>query len=144
MTIQADTPSAPANSPPAWPWWLLRAVFTLQAVDAFLQPVFEGRFLSGDFPMLAAHRTNASVVGVLAFVGVLVAILAWRIGRAPGTTAMVSAGLTTAVVLQVFLGYSRNLGVHIPLGVLIVGLSGVLAWWSWTHGPARLTARDES
>ena len=42
-----------------WPWYLVRTVVTALAVDIFLQSVFAGRFLSGDYPQLLVHRTNA-------------------------------------------------------------------------------------
>src|SRR5437879_1836345 len=61
----ADGSPQPATSGRArvarrWPWILLRVTSVLLAVDAFLQPVLAGRFLSGDFGMLAAHEHNAT------------------------------------------------------------------------------------
>lgn len=134
----ADDPRAEAapTTPPGWAWWLLRAFLTAQATDVLLQPVFAGRFLSGDFAMLAAHRTNATYVGVLSVGQILVAFLARRVSRLPGAIVTMVVALGAATALQIYLGFSRVLGIHVPLGVAIVGVSGWLAGWMWTHHPA--------
>lgn len=135
--VRATTSDEVASTtPPGWAWWLLRAFLTVQATDVFLQPVFEGRFLSGDFGMLAAHRTNATFVGVLAISQVPVAILARRVSRLPGAIVTALIALAVATALQIALGFTRILGIHVPLGVAIVGVSGGLAVWAWTHRPA--------
>jgi hypothetical protein len=123
------------TTPPGWAWWLLRAFLTVQATEAFLQPVFEGRFLSGDFAMLAAHRTNATYVGVLAIIQIVVAIVAWRVSLIPGAIVAGVVALAAATTLEIYLGFNRVLGVHVPLGVAIIGVSGWLAVWMWTHRP---------
>jgi len=51
-----------------WPWYLLRTVVTALSVYVFLQSVFAGLFLSGDYPQLLLHRTNAIVVAAIAVV----------------------------------------------------------------------------
>jgi hypothetical protein len=119
----------------SWAWWLLRLWVTLQALDAFLQPVFEGRFLSGDFAMLSLHRTNATYVGVLSVGLPVVAVVAWRVCLVPGRVVLGMAALAPLVALQIVLGFSRTLGIHVPLGVAIIGLSGWLTAWMWTHHP---------
>lgn len=118
-----------------WPWWLLRFFLTLQAADAFLQAVFEGRFLSGDFAMLIAHRTNGTYVGILSIGQIFVAILAWRTAQAPGLLVAGTLTLGAAVAFQIYLGFARVLGLHVPLGVAIITLSAWLAVWTWRHGP---------
>jgi H+/Cl- antiporter ClcA len=133
---RADTRHVvPRTPPPGWAWWLLRVFLTAQATDAFLQPVLEGRFLSGDFAMLAAHRTNGTYVGVLSLSQILAAVLAWRVSRVPGAIVAAVVALGAATGLQIYLGFNRVLGIHVPLGVAIVGVSGWLAVWMWTHRP---------
>jgi hypothetical protein len=39
--------------------------------------------------------------------------------------------------IQTGLGYSRSLGVHVPLGVAIVGGAVAVAAWSWTPASGR-------
>jgi hypothetical protein len=124
-----------ARAAPRWAWWLLRLIVTAQAIDAFLQPVFEGRFLSGDFAMLSLHRTNGTYVGVLSMTLLVVALIAWRIVPVPGRVVLGMVALGPVAGLQIFLGFTRTLGIHVPLGVLIIGLSGWLTVWMWTHRP---------
>jgi hypothetical protein len=114
----------------------MRTSATTFAILAFLQPVLAGRFLSGDYAVLDSHRTNASVVGLLAIIQIVVALLAWRIGRAPRSILGASAGLAVACALQIALGYARILGLHVPLGVLIVGGAASLLIQVWRAGPA--------
>lgn len=114
-----------------WVWWMLRVFVTALTVDAYLQAVLAGRFLSGDYGMLLAHRLNADGVAILSFVIVAAAILAWRKGRAPGVLVLLTAALSAAVVGQIATGYNRILGVHVPLGVAVIVLSTVLTVWAW-------------
>jgi hypothetical protein len=116
-----------------WPWYVLRAVVTVLAVDMFLQSVFAGRFLSGDYPQLLVHRTNAIVVAAIAVVLVAASVLAWRIADAPARLAWTSAAVLVLVLVQFRLGLSRNLGVHVPLGVLLIAAAGRLTMWCWRH-----------
>jgi len=130
----AERAGAQAGTP-GWAWWVLRIWCTLQAVDVFLQPVFEGRFLSGDYSMLQAHATNAIIVGAVTITQVAVAILAWRVSRLPGRVVAAFAALALAVPIQITLGFSRILGIHVPLGVAIIAVSARLTAWMWTHRP---------
>jgi heme A synthase len=149
MATSIGTPGRPVpgpepgkKGPPGrrWPWWLLRSFLTIQAADVVFQPVFAGRFLSGDFAMLTAHRTNATYVGILSISQIFVAILAWRTAQAPSSLVGATVALAAAVALQIFLGFARILGIHVPLGVAVVAFSSWLAIWTWTHGPGdRLT-----
>lgn len=116
-------------------WWLLRLVVTAQTIDAFLQPVFEGRFLSGDFAMLSLHRTNGTFVGALSMTAMVVALVAWRLAGVPGRVVAGVVVLGPLAGLQIFLGFSRVLGIHVPLGVALIALSGWLVVWLWTHHP---------
>lgn len=123
-------------------WRVLRTVLTLQALDAFLQPVLAGRFLSGDFAMLALHRQNGTYVGGLSMAVLALAFISWGLYQVPGRIVAGLATLGPIAGLQIFLGFTRSLGVHVPLGVAFIGLSGWLMFWVWTHQPAvRLSQR---
>jgi hypothetical protein len=145
VSLDAENPQpevAAPSAPGRWAWWLLRLLVTVQALDAFLQAVFEGRFLAGDFAMLGLHRTNGTLVGG-ASMGVLVAsVVAWRVARVPGRIVLGLALLGPLAGLQIFLGFRRTLGIHVPLGVAIIALSGWLGVWLWTHHPAGDTGRE--
>jgi hypothetical protein len=124
-----------------WPWWLLRAGVSVQVMLAFAQPVLAGRFLAGDFAMLALHRTNGSLVGSLTLAQLVATVLAVRYGGAPVRLVIAVALLGAGTALQLFLGFNHIIGLHIPLGVTLVALNGWLLCWAWTRGPrARSTA----
>jgi heme A synthase len=118
-----------------WSWTLVRVVVVLQAADSFLEPVFAGRFLSGDFGMLKAHQHNATFgVFILSVLQIGTAVLAWRRGKGPRWLVVVASVLAGAVLLQIIMGFDRVLGVHIPLGVAIIVTLGWLAVWVLMHG----------
>jgi hypothetical protein len=119
-----------------WAWWVLRLLVTVQAVDTFLQPVLAGRFLSGDFGMLSLHRQNGTYAGGLSVGVTVVALVAWRVSRVPGRIVFGLVLLGPIAGLQIYLGFTRTLGIHVPLGVALVALSGWLVVWVWTHHPA--------
>ncbi|QIS15675.1 hypothetical protein [Nocardia arthritidis] len=114
----------------------LRWVITLHALGAFGQAVLAGRFLSGDYDMVAAHATNATVVGGIGYLQVVVALLVWRPGRGPVWPLAVSVGLVLAETAQILLGYFRGIGVHVPLGVAIIAALMVLLTWAWRRSAA--------
>jgi len=114
-----------------WPWWLLRIGVTVQAIVTFLQPVFAGRFLAGDYGALAEHRAGAQIVLGCCVVQLLTTLLAWRPGRASGRLFWFAVLLTVAVYEQLHAGFDRNLGLHIPLGVLVVGVTAWLLYRVW-------------
>jgi hypothetical protein len=87
--------------------------------------------------MLALHKINGILVGVISVVQIVAAVLAWRVGLAPGRVATAVVLLALAVVAEIIGGFSRTLALHVPLGVAIVGLTGWLLVWVWRHGPTR-------
>jgi hypothetical protein len=126
-------------------WWVLRAVLILQVLDAFLQPVLEGRFLSGSFAMLAVHRQNGTYVGGLSMAVLVLTFVTWRLYHVPGRIVAGLGLLGPVAGLEIFLGFTRSLGIHVPLGVAFIALSGWLMFWVWSHQPApRLSKRVEA
>ena len=120
----------------SWPWWLFRVTLCVQALDSLAQAVLAGRFLSGDFAMLTAHELNATRgVVIVAFVQIVVAVLAWRLGGGPGWLVWAVVIVFVATVGQIALGFTRVLGLHVPLGVSIIATVGWLAFWVCTHEP---------
>ena len=114
-----------------WTLWLFRITVTVAAVVAFLQAVLAGEFLAGHFGMLAMHRDNSTVAVVAALVMVVAGVLLWRPGRGPWWPAVAAAVVLVAEVVQAFLGYSRVLSLHVPLGVLIVAVFPLLLVRAW-------------
>ena len=105
----------------------LRVVLRLLAVLVFAQAVFAGQFLDGNEAWRDWHASNGMlVIPLLALVEVVLAVLVWRSGRGPGWIALASVGLLLAILVQGGMGRTSRLAVHVPLGVAILGLVGVL------------------
>jgi heme A synthase len=119
-----------------WVVWPLRISASLAALLLFDQAVFAGQFLSGTFASLHTHRENATYAGITVLVTAMCAALVRWPGRGPVWPMLACLGLFALIALQIVLGFARVLGLHIPLGVLII-MSGVhLAVWSWRYRPA--------
>jgi hypothetical protein len=109
----------------------LRAVVLAHAALVLAQAAFAGRYLSGDAAGLRLHERNAELIVTLAMVQLVLAVLVWRPGRGPAWPALASLALWLAEVAQMSLGYGRVLGVHVPLGMAIFGLTVALAIGTW-------------
>lgn len=117
--------------------WALRALITVHVLGVCGQAVLAGRFLAGDYPMLRLHADNATATAIVGFAQLLCAVLYWRPAGGAGWPALASLGLAVAEPTQIYLGYQRILGVHVPLGVAIVVSVAVLAGWAWHPGFGR-------
>jgi hypothetical protein len=118
--VQSAEPTRPAD--PSRATRVLRSVVTLEAVLVFVQAALAGQFLSGNAAALAWHERNAELIQLLSLVQLVAAIVAWRRGG-PAWAVPVSALLLLAVGIQVGVGYNRELAIHVPLGVAILGSS---------------------
>jgi hypothetical protein len=103
----------------------MRVVLWLLTVAVFAQSVFAGLFLDSHGAWRDWHAVNGMLVlPLLALVQVVLAVLAWRRGGAPGWFAIASGGLLLALLVQSVLGQAGQVAVHVPLGVAIFGLIG--------------------
>jgi hypothetical protein len=101
------------------------------------QPILAGLFLTGHVDAIAVHGIVGSVLVVFTMlVGVAALAYVMVVGGRWWVLAAVVL-LFLAEGLQVGTGYARVLQVHIPLGVLIVTLSVLLAGWVWTPSAGR-------
>jgi hypothetical protein len=105
----------------------LHVVLWLLAVLVFAQAVFAGLFLDGNASWRDWYATNGMLLlPLLALVEVVLAVLVWRPGGGPGWIALASVGLLLAIFIQIGMGQTSQLAVHVPLGVAILGLTGTL------------------
>jgi len=117
--------------------WLLRILLTVHVLAVLCQPLLAGLFLSGDVDAIGVHGlvgSSLAAVGLLLIGAALLYVLGGR-GRLWIVPVMV--GLFVAEVLQIGFGFARQLTLHIPLGVVIVTGSILLAAWAWTPWAAR-------
>jgi heme A synthase len=100
----------------------LRVTSALQILAVFLSAVTAGLLLTTPNGHVL-HSAAAYTVWIVAVVQVVAAVLVWRPGggspRGVGY-AVVFLGLVTA---QVFLGIAHVKAVHVPLGVVLFGVS---------------------
>jgi hypothetical protein len=142
-------PARPSQLPvprQVWPLWVFRILVTAYTLQVFAQAVLAGSFLSGHHGALQAHRVNGTVLEAVGPLLVLSAILVWRPGRWAGWPVAAAVLIYFTLGLQFGLGTSRQLAVHVPLGVLLlVGLS-FLCQWCWaqpTRPPRELHGADQ-
>jgi hypothetical protein len=110
---------------------VLQVVLVIHTVAVCLQPVLAGYFLSGEADAIDLHGPIGFGLPGLAFVQVIVCVLyGWR-GRGHWWALYTSLGLLVAEVLQLLMGQSQVLAVHVPLGVAIVIGVLVLTIWSF-------------
>lgn len=124
------------RSGPRLPLWSLRVAATVHLVVVLAQPVLAGLFLTGDVDAITAHGTVGGVLAVVTLV-LIGATLAYVLRRGRLWVLPAVVALFLAVGIQIGLGYSRTLAVHVPLGVAIVAASLLLAVWVWTPAAAR-------
>ncbi|WP_232665060.1 hypothetical protein [Pseudonocardia sp. TRM90224] len=118
--------------------WLMRTAATLHLVVVLCQPVLAGMFLTGDVDAIAVHGTIGSLLAAYDLLVLLPIAIAYVTGgRGRVFVLPVVVVLFLATGFQIGMGYSRELQLHVPLGVLIVTAAVLLAAWSWTASAAR-------
>jgi uncharacterized membrane protein len=107
----------------------LRLVAATHAIAICLQPVLAGVYLNGSGAALRLHGPIGVGLTIAGLVQLLIAMIYWRAGGrllAPVVTLLITLGEG----LQVGMGYSRQLALHIPLGIALV--AGAVAFAVWT------------
>ena len=99
---------------------VLRGAVLLAGLLAFGQPVLAGGFLQGHYPLLKAHEIAAMILATVALVALVAALLMWRPGGGPGAPARDQLITLAVIAVQMMLGFSRELIIHVPLGVGVV------------------------
>ncbi|MFE2150078.1 hypothetical protein ACFXAO_08620 [Streptomyces lavendulae] len=100
----------------------VRAAIALQTVAVFFQAATAGLLLATSYGELL-HGVGARVMYGASMLYVLAAVLAWRPGGGPARPVLYASGFLVLASVQVVLGIARVPSVHVPLGVLMFGLS---------------------
>lgn len=115
-----------------WALWPLRVVTTVVTIQIFAQAALAGAFLSGHYGALLTHEVNGLVLAGVGLLLPVTAIIAWRPGRYPATPILGSLVTYAAILVQLIVGFTRSLVVHIPLGVVLLVAVAFLCRWAWT------------
>ncbi|MGW4444790.1 hypothetical protein [Streptomyces sp. NPDC004682] len=100
----------------------LRTAIALQTLTIFLQAVSAGLLLTSSYGE-TLHSIGARVMYAASMLYVLAAVLAWKPGGGSLRPVWHATGFLTLASLQVALGIAHVPSVHLPLGVLMFGLS---------------------
>ncbi|MFB6893369.1 hypothetical protein ACFCX4_29090 [Kitasatospora sp. NPDC056327] len=101
---------------------LLRAAVALQTLAVLFQAVTAGLLLSTSYGE-TLHGVGARVMYGASMLYLLAAVLAWRPGGGPARPVLHATGFLLLASVQVVLGIAHQPGAHVPLGVLMFGLS---------------------
>ncbi|WP_052433116.1 hypothetical protein [Streptacidiphilus carbonis] len=110
----------------------LRGATVLAGLLAVAQPVLAGGFLQGHYPLLQAHEIAAMILATAVLLALAAAVAAWRPGGAPVAIVREQAIALVVIALQMMLGFSRELIIHVPLGVGVVVIVLRNARSAWT------------
>lgn len=121
----------PLKTPRHWTLWPLRVVSTIVTIQVFAQAALAGSFLSGHYTALHAHEINGLLLAGFGWLLPVTAVLVWRPGRWVAWPMLAGLVAYGAIVVQMILGFSRSLAVHVPLGVLLLVALAFLCAWSW-------------
>ncbi len=128
MRTKAQAPTSMTRTRWRWTTPVLRCAAAVQALLVVLQAFLAGAALGGSSAALALHeQIGTERVTLVSLVVLVLAVMAWRPGRAPGWPALVALGAGAALYLQIESGFSRGLDVHLPLGVAIFGANLAIA-----------------
>ena len=108
-----------------------RSIFLLHAALLAAQPILAGALLDAMSPMpQQMHRFVAMTLVAVGFVQIFIARAAWKGRAAWAKTAYTgSVALWLIELVQFSLGHlSLGMSVHLPLGIVALGLGVYLAW----------------
>lgn len=131
-TRQQDPPEQQGPAGRRWTAWLVRLLFTIQALMAIAQPIFIGQYLDGNFDQLSAHSLNGSVLPAVDMLCIVGALCHWLVGRGRFWPVLATVLLVPVEGIQIGAGFAHSLALHIPLGTSIVATLLFMAAWSWT------------
>ncbi|MFC0505169.1 hypothetical protein [Micromonospora costi] len=121
MATQVTTTTAAATNTRRGASFLQIAI-ALQTLTIFLQAVSAGLLLTSSYGE-TLHGVGARVMYGASMLYVLAAVLAWKPGGGSPRPVWHASGFLVLASVQVVLGIAHVPSVHVPLGVLMFGLS---------------------
>jgi hypothetical protein len=100
----------------------LQLAIALQTLTIFLQAVSAGLLLTSSYGE-TLHSAGARVMYGASMLYLLAAVLAWKPGGGSSRPVWHASGFLVLASVQVVLGIAHVPSVHLPLGVLMFGLS---------------------
>jgi hypothetical protein len=127
-----STPTTKTTAP-TWPVWIYRIVATVAAILLFVQSILAGEFIADKNDKLAfmLHRENAIASVVVVLVLVVAAILTVWPGGGRRTVLPRAIGLLVVTAGEAAAGFAKLTPLHVPLGVLLIGIAAWMAISSW-------------
>jgi hypothetical protein len=120
---------------------MVRVLAVLIVLQVVTQAALAGGFITGRLSMLGLHSANGIFL-VLTTTALLPAtIFLVRPGRGPRWPIIFSVVLWWLVAVQVGFGFARLVGLHIPIGVTIMGLTSGFMWWAFLYRGGERTTR---
>lgn len=99
-----------------------QVAMALQTLALFFQAVTAGMLLSSSLGAVL-HDAGSKVMYGASMLYVLAAILAWRPGGGSPRPILYASGFLALASVQVVLGIAHMPSLHVPLGILMFGLS---------------------
>ncbi|MFD3804921.1 hypothetical protein ACFWSF_28865 [Streptomyces sp. NPDC058611] len=120
-----------------------QVAIALQTSALFFQAATAGLLLSSAYGA-ALHDVGSRVMYGASMLYVLAAILAWRPGGGSPRPVLYASGFLVLASVQVVLGIAHVASLHVPLGILMFGLSVLDLGRVLSHRrPGRTGARPE-
>ena len=136
------TSTSAAKTAPTWPLWTYRIVATLAAVLLFVQSILAGEFIGDKNDKFAfmLHRANAILATIIVLVLVVAAILTVWPGGGPKAVLPRAIGLLVVTAGEAAAGFAKLTQLHVPLGVLLIGIAIMMAVLAWRPPRVRAVA----
>lgn len=115
-------------------------LLTLAAAGYLFQAVSAGQFLQGDYDFLRIHQSGTTTLDAVMFLALIVAGLFRWLSRGPLLPFLGTLGVLLVSQAQAGTGAARMVWLHVPLGVVLIGLVWALAWYAWML-PANVRSR---
>jgi hypothetical protein len=135
--LSTGPPPSPGRRPASWPIGVFRGLSFLVLLQVLLQAALAGGFITGQVSLLGLHSANGITLFVTTGLLVVGSILVVRPGRGPWWPIVFTTALWFLIAVQDWFGFARLIGLHIPIGVALMGLISGLAWWSCAYRTRR-------